>query len=223
MRSGASLMRRACAYPSASGSASVSASINRHAIYRSCAGYWSAQAGSRMPERFPFLRPRLLSPEDPVIAFDCGVEALTRYLQKHALQAQQGEGARTYVSLCETVIAGYYTLAYGSVEPQRAPLRVGKGLARHPVPVMLLARLAVDRRFQGRGLGAELLRDALLRALAAADIAGLRAIVVDAKDEDAKRFYERYGFEPFPGDPLRLALLTKDARALISKSGPSKA
>src|SRR5262249_7692133 len=96
--------------------------------------------------------------------------------------------------------------------------RVIKGLARHPVPVMLLARLAVDRRFQGRHLGSELLRDALLRTLAAADIAGLRAIVVDAKDERARRFYQGYGFEPFLGDPLRLALLIKDARAFIAKS-----
>jgi ribosomal protein S18 acetylase RimI-like enzyme len=83
---------------------------------------------------------------------------------------------------------------------------------------MLLARLAVDRRFQGRNLGAELLRDALIRTLAAADIAGLRAMIVDAKDEPARRLYQRYGFERFPGDPLRLALLVKDARAFIARS-----
>ncbi len=172
-----------------------------------------------MPETFPFHRPRLLAADDPVTAFDCGVEALDRYLRHYALQAQRGEGARTYVSLCEGVIAGYYTLAYGLVEPEKAPPRLIKGLARHPVPVMLLARLAVDRRFQGRNLGSELLRDALLRTLAAADIAGLRAMIMDAKDEAARRSYQRYGFEPFPGDPLRLALLIKDARALIASSG----
>ena len=125
--------------------------------------------------------------------------------------------AREYVSLCEDLIAGYYSLAYGSVEPEKAPPRLTKGLARHPVPVMLLARLAVDRRFRGRSLGSELLRDALLRTLAAADIAGLRAVIVDAKDEPARRFYQRYGFESFPGDPLRLALLVKDARVLVAK------
>jgi ribosomal protein S18 acetylase RimI-like enzyme len=170
-----------------------------------------------MPEPFPFDRPRLLAATDPVSAFDCGVEALNRFLQKHALQTQRGEGARTYVSLCEGLIAGYYTLAYGSVEPEAAPPRVTKGLARHPIPVMLLARLAVDRRFQGRNLGRELLRDALIRTLAAADIAGLRAMIVDAKNEPARRFYQRYGFESFPGDSLRLALLVKDARAFVSK------
>jgi ribosomal protein S18 acetylase RimI-like enzyme len=119
--------------------------------------------------------------------------------------------------LCEDLIAGYYTLAYGSVEPEKAPLRLTKGLARHQVPVMQLARLAVDRRFQRRSLGGELLRDALIRILAAAYIAGLRAVIVDAKDESARRFYQRYGFESFPGDPLRLALLVKDARILVAK------
>jgi hypothetical protein len=76
-----------------------------------------------MPEAFPFGRSQLLAAADPVAAFDCGVEALNRYLQKHALQTQRGEAARTYVSLCEDLIAGYYTLAYGSVEPEKAPLR----------------------------------------------------------------------------------------------------
>lgn len=170
-----------------------------------------------MPDAFSFGRPRLLAAADPVAAFDCGEDALNRYLQEHALQTQRGEGARTYVSLYEDLIAGYYTLAYGSVEPEKAPRRLTKGLARHPVPVMLLARLAVDRRFQGRSLGGELLRDALLRTLAAADIAGLRAVIVDAKDEPARRFYQRYGFESFPGDPLRLALLVKDARVFVAE------
>lgn len=101
------------------------------------------------------------------------------------------------------------------VEFAAAPGRVTKGLARHAVPVMLLARLAVDRRFAGKGLGTELLRDALLRTLSAADIAGLRAVVVDAKDEAAKGFYEKFGFEAFPGNSFRLSLILKDVRALV--------
>jgi predicted N-acetyltransferase YhbS len=167
-----------------------------------------------MPD-FPFLRPRLLASTDPVAGFDCGVEELNRYLQKHAYQAQAGDGARSYVSLSASDVAGYYTLAYGSVEFGAAPNRVTKGLARHPVPVMLLARLAVDRKYAGRGLGKELLRDALLRTLAAADIAGLRAVVVDAKDEAAKGFYEKFHFEPFADHPMRLALILKDVRAML--------
>ena len=123
--------------------------------------------------------------------FDCGVEELNSYLQKHAYQAQAGDGARTYVACHGSKIAGYYTLAYGSVTFESAPKRAVKGLSRHPVPVMLLARLAVSQECAGKGLGAELLKDAFLRTLSAADIAGLRAVVVDAKDDKAKSFYER--------------------------------
>jgi GNAT superfamily N-acetyltransferase len=167
-----------------------------------------------MPD-FPFLTPRPLKSSDAVSQFDCGVEELNNYLQKHAYQAQAGEGARTYLTYSDTVIAGYYTLAYGSVEFATAPGRVTKGLAKHPIPVMLLARLAVDKRFAGKGLGTELLRDALFRTIAAADIAGLRAVVVDAKDESAKQFYEKFGFEAFLDQPFRLALILKDVRALL--------
>jgi GNAT superfamily N-acetyltransferase len=134
----------------------------------------------------PFLTPRPLNSTDPVAGFDCGVAEPNRYLQKHAYQAQAGDGARTYVACSEADIAGYYTLAYGSVEFEKAFSRVTKGLARHPVPVMLLARLAVHKGFSCRGLGTELLRDALLRTLGAADIAGLRAVIVDAKNDREK-------------------------------------
>lgn len=165
--------------------------------------------------KFPFQTPRPLKSSDPIAGFACGVEELDRYLQKHAFQAQAGDGARTYVTFSDSDLAGYYTLAYGSVEFEKAPGRVTKGLARHPVPVMLLARLAVDKQFSGKGLGTELLRDALLRTLAAADIAGLRAIIVDAKNEDAKKFYEKFGFEPFIDNPFRLSLILKDVRTLL--------
>lgn len=171
-----------------------------------------------MSKPFDFTEPRALTSKDSVADFDCEVEILNRYLQKHAFQAQQGEGARTYVTFSKDgIIAGYFTLAYGSVEHGKTPERVTKGLARHPVPVMLLARLAVDRRFKGQGLGKELMRDAMLRTLSAAEIAGLRAIVVDAKDSAAKAFYERYGFEPFKDEPMRLALILKDVRAQLGK------
>ena len=164
---------------------------------------------------FPFFTPRPLKSSDSVSEFDCGVEELNNYLHRHAYQAQTGEGARTYLSYSGTVLSGYYTLAYGAVEFATAPGRVTKGLARHPIPAMLLARLAVDKRFTGKGLGTELLRDALFRTISAADIAGLRAIVVDAKDEAAKQFYVKFGFEAFQDQPFRLALILKDVRALL--------
>jgi GNAT superfamily N-acetyltransferase len=164
-----------------------------------------------------FFEPRPLRVDDAVAAFDCASAQLNRFLERFAWQSQQGQSARTYVTVSDSgEVAGYYTLAYGSVEHADAPERTRKGLAKHPVPVMVLARLAVAQKFQGRGIGKHLLRDALLRTLQAADIAGLRAVVVHAKDEGARRFYEKYRFEPFPGDPLKLALLLKDLRAIVT-------
>jgi GNAT superfamily N-acetyltransferase len=164
-----------------------------------------------------FFEPRPLRADDAAAAFDCGSAELDGFLERFAWPSQQGQSARTYVTVSDSgEVAGYYTLAYGSVEHADAPERTRRGLARHPVPVMILARLAVARKFQGRGIGKHLLRDALLRTLQAADIAGLRAVVVHAKDGEARRFYEKYRFEPFPGDPLKLALLLKDLRAMVA-------
>ena len=103
-----------------------------------------------------------------------------------------------------------------AVAHAEAPPRVTKGLARHPVPVMLLARLAVDRAARGQGLGAILLHDALRRTLQAADIVGIRAVIVHAKGDDAKRFYEHFDFDLSPTDAYYLFLLIKDLRKLSS-------
>jgi GNAT superfamily N-acetyltransferase len=111
---------------------------------------------------------------------------------------------------------GFYTLAVGQVTQEEAPSRLTKGLARHPVPIMLLARLGVDRRWHGQGIGKALLKDAMLRTLQAADIAGIRAFAVHAKDEDARRFYEHFDFIPSPADPMHLFVLLKDLRRIIS-------
>lgn len=113
----------------------------------------------------------------------------------------------------EAAVVGYYSLAVGSVVYDDTPERLGKGLSRHPVPVMVLARLAVDQRSQGRGLGAGLLIDALRRTVAAADIAGIRAVVVHAKDDQAKKFYQHFGFAAFGDHTLTLYLLLKDIRS----------
>lgn len=148
-----------------------------------------------------------------VDSFDCGSEQLNRFLTRYALQNQQAEASRTYVALWDDAIVGYYTLVVGEVAYQDAAERLRKGLARHPVPVMILARLAVVRESQGKGFGAGLLKDAALRCLQAADIAGIRAFVVHAKDEAARAFYERYDFSQSPTDPLHLFVLVKDLRA----------
>jgi len=148
-----------------------------------------------------------------VAGFTCGRPALDAYLHRHAFTNARIGGAQTYVAVTETEeIVGYYSLAVGSVTHAEAPDRLAKGLARHPIPVMILARLATATSWQGRGVGAGLLRDAILRTLHAADIAGIRAIVVHAKDETARAFYERYDFVGWPENPLQLFLLLKDAR-----------
>lgn len=151
-----------------------------------------------------------------VDAFDCGREELNRFLQQYALQNQQSGGSQTYVGLVDHTVVGYDALAVGSVEQEEAPARVKKGLARHSIPIMLLARLAVDHRWQKQGIGAGLLKDAMLRTLQAADIAGIRALVVHAKDDRAKGFYARYDFLPSPSDPFHLFMLLKDVRSIVS-------
>jgi GNAT superfamily N-acetyltransferase len=158
-----------------------------------------------------------LRPDHPMKGFDCGREELNRYLLRYAWANQQAGAAQTYVGIAGDTLIGYYTLAVGQVTREGAPERLTKGLARHPVPIMLLARLAVDRRSQGRGAGKALLRDAMQRTVQAADIAGIRAFAVHAKDEEARRFYEKFDFIPSPTDPMHLFVLLKDVRRMISE------
>jgi predicted N-acetyltransferase YhbS len=146
--------------------------------------------------------------------FDCGSDALNRFLIRHALQNEQAGASRTYVALADAEIAGYYTLVVGQVEHSAAPERMKKGLAQHPVPIMLLARLAIATEWQGKGLGAGLLKDAMLRTLNAADIAGIRAFAVHAKDDGARAFYEHFDFVASPTDPYHLFRLLKDIRTI---------
>jgi GNAT superfamily N-acetyltransferase len=150
-----------------------------------------------------------------VDAFDCGVEPLNRFLSSHALQNQKAGASQAYVGSSGDAIVGYYTLVVGEVAYEQASERLKKGLARHPVPVMILARLAVASDQHGKGIGAGLLKDAMLRTLQAADIAGIRAFVVHAKDDAAKGFYERYDFTPSPSDPYHLFVLMKDVRRAV--------
>lgn len=158
---------------------------------------------------------RKLQATDDVSSFDCGCPALNQFLQRFALINQKANSAQTYVCCKDGVVAGFYSLAVGSVEISSASARVAKGLARHPVPVIILARLAVDVEHQGHGLGSALLKDALLRTMQAADIAGLRAILVHAKDEAARAWYMGWGFEPSPTDPYHLFLLLKDLEKIL--------
>lgn len=161
------------------------------------------------------LRIEKLQRDHDIETFDCGREALNRFLIRYALPNQQAEASQTYVAVAgeEKRVAGYYTLVVGQVEYADAPERLKKGLARHPVPVMLLARLAVATDWQGKSLGAGLLKDAMMRTLQAADIAGIRAFAVHAKDDAARAFYAHFDFAPSPSDPYHLFRLLKDLRA----------
>ena len=161
---------------------------------------------------------RKLAATDRVEAFDCGQPALNQFLQRYALVNQKANSAQTWVCCRDDVVVGFYSLAVGSVDRGAAPSRVVKGLARHPVPVMILARLAVDSAHQRKGLGRALLRDALLRTAQAADIAGIRCRLVHAKDDSARQWYENWEFESSPTDPYHLSLLLMDLQTLIGSA-----
>ena len=150
-------------------------------------------------------------------SFDCGKEDLNHFLKRQAWNNQQANSAQTYVLAKGLRVSGYYSLAAGSVTHDEATERVKKGLARHPVPVILLARLAVDVALNGKGIGSALLKDALVRTAQAADTIGARALLVHAKDDTAKAFYQHFDFEPSPSDPYHLLLIIKDLLHIVGK------
>jgi GNAT superfamily N-acetyltransferase len=158
---------------------------------------------------------RKLTADDNLANFDCGQPALNQFLQRFALNNQKANSAQTYVCCLADQVVGFYSLAVGSVEASIAPDRLIKGLPKHPVPVMILARLAVDVKHQGLGLGSALLKNALLRTAQAADIAGIRALLVHAKDDNIRNWYLNWEFEASVTDPLHLFLLIKDLKTLL--------
>ncbi len=125
---------------------------------------------------------------------------------------RQSETSRTYVVHRASRVVAYYSIATGSTRREDAPARVAKGLANHPVPIILLTRLAVDKTEQGAGLGKAMLKDALIRIAGAADIVGARAALVHAIDAHAAEFYRNFDFETCPNNDLHLMLLMKDLR-----------
>jgi GNAT superfamily N-acetyltransferase len=154
--------------------------------------------------------PVLLDKSHEIASFDCGKTPLNDFLTKYALQNQASGGARTYVLTRSKRVIGYYSLAPGSVLPEDAPSRIIKGQGRYPVPVVLMARFAVDISEQGKGLGKALFRDALRRSLTGAQTIGGRAFLVQAKDEEARTFYLKFDMEASPTNALHLFLLFKD-------------
>ena len=155
-------------------------------------------------------------PEHDISSFDSGVPQLDDWLKRRALANEKSGASRTYVVCAGGRVVGYYALANGAVAHSEVTGKVRRNMPE-PIPVMVLGRLAVDQTYQGRRLGASLLRDAILRTLQAADIAGIRAILVHALSEDAKKFYERCGFSPSPADPMTLMITIADAEKALKK------
>ena len=158
--------------------------------------------------------PEKLSPDHDISQFHCGELVLDAWLQRRALQNDESGASRTYVACVGKRVVGYYALAVGAVTHLEAPGRVRRNMP-DPVPVMVIGRLAVDQSMQGQAVGSALLRDAILRTLQAAEIAGIRAMLVHAISERAKRFYEKWGFVASPLDPLTLIITVAEARRAL--------
>ena len=159
--------------------------------------------------------PERLRRDHDLSSFVSDVPILDEWLRRRALRNEDSGASRTYVVCAGGRVVGYYALATGAESLAAAPGRVRRNMP-DPVPVMVLGRLAVDRTYRGRGIGRSLLRDAVLRTLQAAEIAGIRALLVHAISEDARRFYERHGFQPSPIDRMTLLLALTDATAALS-------
>ena len=170
-----------------------------------------------MPDKAqPISTPQKLRASHDLSQFTSGEPTLDDWLRRRALPNEESGASRTYVVSVENPVVGYYALAVGAVAHGGAPGRVKRNMP-DPVPVMILGRLAVDQNYQGRSLGPSLLRDAVLRTLQAAEIAGIRAILVHAISERAKRFYENNGFISSPVDPMTLMITVAEA-AKITES-----
>lgn len=148
--------------------------------------------------------------------FDCRKPALNDWLLRHARQAQTSGSARTFVvAEDDQRVAGYFSLTLGQVDTLEAPERMRQGMGQYPLPVVILARMAVSARDQGRGIGLGMLQDAITRTLLIAEQAGIRAMLTHPIDEEAARFYTRFGFVASPLRERQLLLLLKDAKRLI--------
>ena len=158
--------------------------------------------------------PEKLASHHEISAFDSGEPALDDWLRRRALQNEASGASRTYVVCLGKTVVGYYALSAGVVAHTHAPGRIKRNMP-DPIPVIVLGRLAVDQTFHGKGVGTGLLRDATLRVLQAAEIAGVRAILVHAISEVAKRFYEKYGFIASPVDPMTVMITIAEAAKLI--------
>lgn len=169
-----------------------------------------------------YSRPEPLRGKHDLDGFCCGEDSLDRWLHRHSRHAEAAGSARTFVTTADgEQVVGYYALAIGQVEPSDATERMLKGQPeKSPIPVLVVARLAVDNAHQGKGVGRSLLQDALLRCATVAETVGVRAVVAHAK-QGAAEFYDRFGFETSPSDPLHRILLMKDLKRFLNEAESS--
>lgn len=160
------------------------------------------------------IAPTPLGEHHELANFNSGVSSLDDWLKRRALANQAGGASRTFVACEADRVFAYYALAAGAVSITAAPGRFRRNMPE-PIPVVILARLAVDRAYQGRGLGRALFRDAAMRVLNAADAIGIRGILVHAVSEEAKAFYLALGFDPSPLDPMTLMVTLADVRRAL--------
>ena len=167
-----------------------------------------------------FTDPERLNSDHVLSGFDCGEGPLNLWLERHARTASSVGSAKTYVISDEKQgrVVGYHALTLASIEHVDATSRAKKGMPRHAIPAMLLARLAVDESVKGQGLGAFLLRDAMVRTVAVSQEAGLRLLLAHALNEEARAFYVKFGFEASPTDPMNLQIIVKDIEASLASA-----
>lgn len=155
--------------------------------------------------------PAPLAAHHDTSAFICGVESLDNWLRQRALKNQTTGASRTFVVCNGSRVLAYYALASSAITAESATGRLRRNMP-DPIPVVVLGRLAIDQSFQGRSIGRALVRDAILRVVAAADAIGIRGMIVHALSDSARAFYEHVGFDPSPLDPMTLMATIADLR-----------
>ena len=161
--------------------------------------------------------PARLTDRHDLASFDCGVASLNDWLKKQALKNDHSGASCSYVVCQGATVIGYYCLAAGGIIRDEAPAALRRNMP-DPIPVMVLGRLGIDRRHQNRGLGSALLRDAVLRVLQVAEVAGVAALLVHSLNEDARRFYLSRGFVESPLRPMTLCLILRTVATTLASS-----
>jgi GNAT superfamily N-acetyltransferase len=161
--------------------------------------------------------PAGLTKDHDISQFDCGNDSLNGWLENKVLSNDTRDASRCFVICDNNKVIGYYAFATGAVDRSEAPSKTRRNMP-NPIPVLVLGRLAIDSNHQGQRLGSHLLKDCMLRAIAVSEHVAFKALLVYAISEDAKRFYENFGFKESPIDPMTLLLSLSDIRQHFEES-----